>query len=256
VGQRFAIDIDEVRDRVRQSSPLSPDSTARILKAHFTSPRVIIPYLGARYSFAQKKVLEIGSSFGMHLFYWGPGSQGVEAREDAAAFTTALGFQTHRMNVEDELGTLPAGSFEAIHTNALFEHLVAPHLFLARCYRLLAADGILAIGHPVVPPTLTKWAWSALDLAGWNAVEHVNFFTPMTARLTLERAGFEVLEQLSPGPLRVHPFVARTTTGISASLYSICRKRPNYRYEKKRIAAFDPASCRDDLHVFRDEGPA
>lgn len=246
-----SIDLPRVREMVRQRSPLSAEATEKILATHFTTQRVIVPYLASRYGFGEKKVLEIGSSYGMHLFFWGPGSEGVEAREDAAAFTEAMGYPTHRMNVEDELGTLPAGSFQAIHTHALFEHLVAPHLFLARCWKLLSDDGILVIGHPVVPPVLPRWVWSAMKLSGWLAVEHINFFTPATARLTLERAGFQVMEQLAPGPLRMHPFIARTTTGISAGLYSFCRKNPEYRYARKRLAVFDPASCRDDLAVFR-----
>lgn len=72
-----------------------------------------------------------------------------------------MGYPTHRLNVEDDLGRLPVGAFGAVHSHNLIEHLVAPHLFLVRCHTLLAEDGLLALGHPVVPPSIVRRVWLA-----------------------------------------------------------------------------------------------
>lgn len=248
--------LNQVRQRVAERSPLSADETERIARKHFSTIRPIVLYLWSRYGFGERRVLEIGSSFGDHLLFWGEGSEGIELQERQAGFTAAMGYPTHRLNVEDELGTLPAGSYDAIHTNNLLEHLVAPHLFLARCHSLLRDDGLLVIGHPVVPASASRWLWSALGYRGWLAGEHINFYTPGTARLTLERAGFQVLEQLSPGFLRIHRLASRAALPVGVGCYSVCRKHAQYRYAQKRLAAFDPAYCREELAVFRDRPAA
>ena len=232
--------LEPLRARIRDRSPLPAPETERILAKHFTSVLPIIRYLQARYGFGERRVLEIGSSYGEHLFHWGEGSEGIEARSDAAAFTTAVGFRTHDVNVEDDLLQLGEGSFQAIHTNNLIEHLVAPHLFLARCYRLLTDDGLLVLGHPVVPPAVLARLWTAAGVTGWDAVEHINFFTPSTARRMLERSGFSVAEQLSPGFLRLGPAAARLAVPVGVGCYSVCRKQPGYMYDPKRRAEFDP----------------
>jgi SAM-dependent methyltransferase len=244
--------LEVLKTEIRNASPLPPQETEELICKYFSSPFAITSLLQSKYNFADLKVLDIGSAYGQHLFYWGRNSEGIEAQQRAASFTTALGFQTHCLNVEDDLSVLPPESFEAIHTNNLIEHLVSPHLFLARCYQLLKEDGILAIGHPVVPPALSKWLWQAIGITGWLAVEHINFYTPATAKLTLERAGFEVVEQVAPGFLRLHPRVAQTVLPISVSCYSICRKRKRYSYPAKRLEEFDPSFFGEELSVFRN----
>jgi SAM-dependent methyltransferase len=243
--------LQQIREAVRKRSPFPPDKTEEILRQHFARMRAVVPYLCEQYSFATLKVLEIGSTYGPHLLFWGAGSEGIEVQAERATFTTSLGFPAHRLNIEDGFGHLKAGSFDAIHTNNLIEHLIAPHLFLARCYRLLRMGGILAIGHPVVPPRASRWFWRMLHREGSLATEHINFFTPTTIKLTLERAGFEVVEQFTPGFLRIHPSLARLILPLGPSCYSIARKKAEYRYPAKREALFDPALFRDDLKVFR-----
>lgn len=257
-GEAFMTVIDpttlrSLHQKIREKSPFPSSENERLIKHYFIKLPRGIPYLAQKYGFAKKKVLDIGSTFGTHLFFWGPGSEGVEVQNNAATFTDALGFPAHRINVEDDLGTLPANTFNAIHTNNLFEHLVAPHMFLMRCHRLLTDDGILAIGHPTVPPTIVRWLWKAIGIDGWLAVEHINFFTPATVKLTLERAGFEVIEQYSPWLLRFPKPLGRLILPYSISCYSICRKRSDFRYPSKRMAIFDPNVYSEELAEFHNE---
>jgi hypothetical protein len=70
----------------------------------------------------------------------------------------------------------------------------------------------------------------------------------------LERSGFEVLEQFSPGFLRFHPVIAKLFLPYGVSCYSICRKRKNYQYPAKRKPDFDPTVFRPDLAIFHQHG--
>jgi SAM-dependent methyltransferase len=248
---RDAAHLHELVSRVRAGSPLPAERTEEIIGKHFGSLLPMVRHLRSTRGMADRRVLEIGSAFGQHLLHWGPGSEGVEIQSEPAGFTEALGIPTHRFNVEDGFAELPSESFEAIHTHNLIEHLVSPHVFLAHCFRLLAPRGLLVIGHPVVPPRIGRWAWEAFGIRGWLAVEHINFFTPATARLTLERAGFGVLEQLAPGFLRIGHAVARRATSIGPTCYSICEKLEDFAYPEKRLAEFDPSPFRDVLGVYR-----
>ena len=243
--KRNAAETARVRALVRARSPLAPDETERVIAAEFGAMPPIVAYLRARFGFGARRVLEVGSHFGRHLSYWGAGSEGIDARPAAARFTTALGFPTRVLNVEDGFGSLSPGAFDAVHSNNLLEHLVAPHLFLLRVHRLLAAGGVLVVGHPVVPRA--RRLWEAGGIRGWAAAEHVSFFTPATVRLTCERAGFEVVEQLAPALLRLHPRAARLGVGWLPGCYSICRKRPAFRYDAKRDPVFDPTALHDEL---------
>ncbi|MCI0479180.1 hypothetical protein L0Y59_01410, partial [Candidatus Uhrbacteria bacterium] len=125
-------------------------------------------------------------------------------------------------------------------------HAVAPHLLLVRLHALLKSGGVLVIGHPVVPWVASRWFWKAIGYQGWLAREHINFFTPDSARLTYERSGFRVIRQYCPGFGRwrflnwlVRPFAIQTLT--------VCRKIDEYRYESSYIFEPDWAS---DLRRF------
>ena len=78
-------------------------------------------------------------------------------------------------------------------------------------------------------------------------VEHINFFTPETIALALNRAGFDVIEQWHPLPRRLNRL--RKLVGPFAShCYTVARKRGEWRYSSKRMAEFDPVSFAKELN--------
>lgn len=231
----------EIIETVRARSPFDPAETERILRKFFAKVPRVVRLLTKEYSLQTKKVLEIGCSYGQTLMWWGPGSSGVEVFERSAAFARALGLKVHALNVEEGFGDIQE-TFDIIFTNNLLEHIVAPHLYLARLNALLNSGGMLVVGHPVVPSVVTRWLWKAFGYNGWLAGEHINFFTPATARLTYERGGFRVVRQYCSGFGRwrflnwlVRPFAIQTLT--------VCRKIDGYRYDSPWI--FEPSWASD-----------
>lgn len=236
-----------IREHIRSHSPFATDETERIIRKHFTNVPRIARLLVNHHGFGDKRVLDIGSAYGQSLLFWGDGSEGVEIREKMIGFLHALDRKTHSLNVEDGFSGIEQASFDAIFTNNLIEHLVAPHLFLGRLHALLKPNGVLAIGHPLVPLTPFRQLWRSLGYSGWLQEEHVNFFTPQTIKLTLERAGFDVTDQYFSA-FSHSRLLSKIAVPFGIHCLSVCRKKEGYRYHEFRLAEFDPAWAKDLSH--------
>lgn len=69
------------------SARFGTGATEEVIRKHFDTMLPVTRYLGARWGLADRRVLEIGSAWGQHLFLWGAGSEGVEIQTDPAALT-------------------------------------------------------------------------------------------------------------------------------------------------------------------------
>lgn len=226
--------MQQIRNFIREKSPYETNETERILAKFFSKEPRLVRILKKNHNFDAKKVLDIGSSYGQSLLHWGKGSAGFDVSEHFISFLQSLGQTVYTGNVEDGFSDVPSQHFEAVFTNNLLEHLVSPHLFLVRLRNVLASNGLLAIGHPVVPPWPINICWKTLGFSGWLASEHINFFTPATVKLFLERSGFQVVKQYS----------------VSVHCLSVCRKVDTYSYPPRRLQEFDP-SWAEDLQELR-----
>lgn len=253
MSNKFNEKRQQIIKKITENSPFDEAETSKIVKNIHQKTLWNVKVLIDRYQFDQKKVLDIGSSYGQSLFYWGKGSEGVEIQQKMNSLAEALGYKMHRFNVENGFTDLPKESYEAIYTDNLLEHLVAPHLFLMRLNTLLKKEGILAIGHPVVPPFGFRQLWGLLGQKGWLAVEHINFFTSKSAKLTLERAGFKVLAQYGFPRFYKIPFLNKRFHLIGPHCVSVCKKVENFQYNPKRKQEFDPEWAAAELDLFHDK---
>lgn len=239
-----------IRELIKERSPFDEEETNRILNKFFYAVPRSVKILVQNHQFDRKKVLDIGCSYGLTLLYWREDSEGVEIQHHMVEFVKALGRKVHVLNVDEGFSDLRTESYDAIYTNNLIEHLVSPHLFLVRLHSLLKPGGILAMGHPIVPPYFFRDIWKLFGYSGWLSVEHTNFFTPQTAKLTLERAGFKVKHQYSPEVGRIHPALSKRCVSIGFGLLSVCQRIDKFKYNPKRLLEFDP-SWASDLEHFR-----
>ncbi|MDZ7841070.1 MAG: methyltransferase domain-containing protein [Gammaproteobacteria bacterium] len=243
-----------VEETIKQHAGEGIDAPHKLFK----NPRWDVQLLRETYDFGNKKVLDVGCSYGTSLLFWGDDSEGVEVDRNSVRFLEKMGRTVHVLNIEDGLwSSVPERAYSGAFSSNLIEHLVAPHMFLANLYRVLDDGGILALQHPVVVPVAVN-RFSRIfppmrvliGRQGWHAGEHINFFTPRTIRLTLERAGFVVMEQFG-GYFRRFPTLGRRIVPISSKCLSICRKDDRYRYARKRRPEFDPAWTRELLALYR-----
>lgn len=239
-----------IKKLIKDRSPFDKKETSRILDKYFGSIPADVKILVRNHQFDRKKILDIGCSYGQSLLYWGKKSEGIEIQGQEIKFLKSLNRIVHGLNVEDGFLGLKKNNYDAIYSNNLIEHLVAPHLFLVRLHSLLKSGGVLAICHPVVPPFPFRNLWKLLGYHGWTAVEHINFFTPQTIKLTLERAGFKIKNQYSPGINRIRPALSKICAPLGNRLLSVCQAVDKFKYNPKRLAEFDP-SWGGDLKYFR-----
>ena len=239
----------EIKRLIKEGSPFNEKETNRILNKFFSSIPANVKILVQKYQFDRKKVLDIGCSYGQSLLYWGEKSEGVEIQDYMIQFIKPLNRTVHKLNVEEGFSTLKKENYDAIYSNNLIEHLISPHLFLVRLHSLLKPKGVLAIGHPIMPPFPFRSLWKLLGYRGWLAIEHINFFTPKTAKLMLERTGFKVKEQYFPGISRVHPILGKVCVPIGVHVLSVCQRIDDFKYPSKRLAEFDPSWGSDLKHL-------
>jgi len=186
------------------------------------------------YSLDKKKVLDIGCSDGEYLIHFGKGSKGIEVVPEHIENCQKAGLEVINANVEDDLSLNE--TFDVIWCNNLIEHLVAPHLFLMRIRRFLKEDSMLILGCPVIPKIFLFRYLKRFE--GYLAQEHLNFFTSLTLRLTLERAGY-LIEEARLFYFR-NSFLDKLLSIIAPHIYLICRKVKDFQYPSKRLEIFTP----------------
>lgn len=218
-----------IKGLIKEKSPFCEEETVRILNKFFNKIPNSVRILVGRHEFDKKKVLDIGCMYGQTLLYWGKDSEGVDIYEPAVKFLRSLGVGINLFDVEDGFNKLDKRRYEAIYSNNLVEHLIAPHLFLARLHKLLEPQSILALGVPLVP-AFASVLWRLFGFRGWLAKQHINFFTFKIMKLTLERAGFEVLEAWSPGLYKFSHFLSRIGARLMPHCLFVCRKIENFKY--------------------------
>lgn len=233
--------MDDIIRLIKDRSPFDADETRRIIRKFFARPNSHCGLLIKEEAFSEKKVLDIGCSYGQTLLHWGTGSEAIEVNQRMAEFVEALGRKVHRINVEDGMRELEDSSFDAAYANNLLEHLLSPHLFLLDLHRILKPHGILAVGHPVVPAWPFDKILALLGFKGWLTSTHIAFFSPRTARLTLERAGFLVKRQYFSPLLRLSAWAGRIKAPFATHCLSVCRRIDGFKYPEKRSEIFDPS---------------
>ncbi|MDG2308652.1 MAG: class I SAM-dependent methyltransferase [Candidatus Binatia bacterium] len=116
---------------------------------------------------------------------------GFDTADDAVRFVSARGFPAVR-GVPDAMPFAP-GSFSLVTMFHFLEHVrpAGPHLESAR--RLLSDGGELV----VQVPNSGSWGASLLKRhwAGFDPPRHLINYAPKSLRMTLERAGFEVVAE-------------------------------------------------------------
>lgn len=236
------MDLSQIRQRVVENGCFDREENERIFRKFFaTVPRSFLRIVD-RYGLGGKRVADVGCGYGHYLIHFGSGSLGLDANESSRRFARSIGLEVVECNVEESVPLEPA-SFEAAWCANLLEHLVAPHLLLARLHRTLAPGGLLVAKVPVIPPWPVRQGARLLRRPlGFEASEHINAFTPASFAFAVERAGFRIAESVSIvlGNALLQIATVPVTRRLGASVTVVARKDPNFTYPEKRLEAFDP----------------
>lgn len=138
------------------------------------------------FDLGSKRVLDVGCGDGETLRYFGPGSLGLELNPEYVRRARTQGLAVHEWNFVNGIPGWLSGRFDAVWCSNLLEHVLSPHLFLLDLRQALTPNGILC----VVVPITRRFRFG--PWRGFEAADHISFFTPRTLRHTVARAGYDV----------------------------------------------------------------
>lgn len=224
----------EVQERIRAGSPLPPDETEDVIRRRFAALPGRLEYALRRWRLDERRVLDVGCSFGHCLVHFGPGSLGIDNVDEHVRFCRALGLDAVEVDVDRGLDEVPDGAFEVAWVSDVVEHLDAPRLVLRWLRPKLRPEGLLLL--TISPLPRSRLARAALRRRGvrpFEAKAHFHQFTLETARYLVERSGFRVEEV-------VVPFLDRLATVRAIAAQSprvLIAARPDAAAEQVALAA-------------------
>lgn len=183
------------------------------------------------FALQRKRVFDVGCGYGEYLAAFGPGSVGITTTHNEVLYGREHGLDIREGNAE-RLGSLSLETlFEVAWANNLLEHLLAPHEFLMRLRKTVEPDGMLILGVPVLP--YPRVLMRLRRFRGALASNHINFFTHDSLKLTVTRAGWQVLE--------VRPFIFKNSVIDKALMlfmphaYVVARSDASFKYPEKKV---------------------
>lgn len=183
----------------------------------------------------EKAVLDLGCGFGEYLTIFGKGSVGITTNMREVEEGKKRGLDIMFGNIEEMEKLDIKNKFDIVWANNFFEHILSPHAFLSKLRRVVASETTLLLGVPVVP------AISLLlrvgKFRGALASNHINFFTRKTLILTVERAGWTIVD--------VRPYIAgyapidRFLGFFAPHLYIVAKCDESFRYAEKKLKEWE-----------------
>ena len=182
-----------------------------------------------------KRALDLGCGYGEYMVKFGQNCLGITTTEDEIRYGKENGLDIRKGNVEfiDELN-LP-GDFELIWANNLFEHLLSPHAFLIKLKRVAKDKSLLILGVPVIPRFV--FLMKLNRFRGALASNHISFFTRESLKLTVEYAGWKVVEARS---FQFDwSFLDNIYSLIAPHIYVVAENNSNFRYPDKKVKEWE-----------------
>ena len=145
---------------------------------------------------ADIRLLDVGCSSGAFLgtaVKLGFRAEGVEPAAQAAQTAQAAGLNVRHGLLRD--AGFADGQFDAITMFEVIEHLKEPLDLLRECRRILRPGGILLIGTG----NAASWSMAAMG-SRWEYLHiakhggHISFYTPHSANVLAQRAGFSAAD--------------------------------------------------------------
>ena len=159
--------------------------------------------------------LDLGAGDGTYLKFMNEKSFGLDIKEN-------LQRKVYSWNFNDKVPMEHAATCDVVWCSALIEHVLRPHEFLVEIKKLLVHDGVIVITAPLTH------LFNPLYLSGTYHGDHVNFFNAKTFRLTIERAGYEILFEGSPSFKRI----GKKLYFISPNIMIVAKPIVNFQYPR------------------------
>jgi len=198
------MEMEQVRQLIRERSPFSAQETAQMLAVRFDHVPQRLTAALEQWPLDRASVLDVGCGYGNCLIHFGAGSVGIDNGPEETEFVRALGLDVLRLDVEEPQALEGIGQFEYVWVSDMLEHLDAPRLLLRNLHP--AVGGALLL-HVSVLPGLTRSVMRRLGERPFEKDVHYHQWTADTIQYLLRRAGYRTVRVLPvlPAKLRKVP---------------------------------------------------
>jgi 2-polyprenyl-3-methyl-5-hydroxy-6-metoxy-1,4-benzoquinol methylase len=167
-----------------------------------------------RNSIKPDSLLEVGCAFGtfceeMKDKNFFDRILGIEATTELAETCRQKGIEVKEGLIED-IDFPDNEQFSVVANFEVIEHLFEPKYFLEKCFSLLHQKGILVLTCPNIDGFDMKVLGSSAPSIDH---EHLNYFSPDSIRILMEKIGFRILEISTPGNLDAEIVRKKIITG-------------------------------------------
>lgn len=183
----------------------------------------------------ERAVLDLGCGYGEYLAIFGKGSVGITTNEREVKEGKKRGLCIMSGNVEEMEKLNIKNKFDIVWANNFFEHILSPHAFLSKLRGVVARETTLLLGVPVIPAI--PHFFRLKKFRGALASNHINFFTRKTLLLTVERAGWIVVD-IRPYIVS-NPLIDKLFGFIAPHLYVIAKRDESFRYAEKKLKEWE-----------------
>jgi SAM-dependent methyltransferase len=157
--------------------------------------------------------LDLGAGDGTYLRFMNEKSFGLDIKQN-------LDNKIYSWNFNDKVPVKYTAAVDIIWCSALIEHVLRPHEFLVEIKKFLKHGGVVIITAPLTHK------FNPLFLNGTYHGDHVNFLNTNTLRLTIERAGYEILFKGSPSFKKI----GQKLYFISPNVMIVAKPIQNFQY--------------------------
>lgn len=215
---------------------------------------------------ADKRVLDVGCGYGVHLAHFAPLSLGIDRLPERVALARSLGLRAEARDVEHLGWHLGLGDFDLVWISDLVPQLASPDELLVALPRVLAPKGRIVFSEWLWPDHEGRARW----LARLRPEARERYEVTGAPRLTergfaelLERAGLDVeahwahevdqpLARAFLQPFaRVRTFVTRVRRATSASVAPQADKKKPHALRKHVLEPHAPDPDRRALDLAR-----
>ena len=229
---------EELREFILAKGCFDKAENLRIYRKFFRGIRHRAERLRYLLDFENKKVLDVGCSFGQNLIHFPSGCVGVELYPRMVKFANGLGLEVISANMEDYI-PVESSSFDVIYCRDVLEHMVAPHKLLIEFDRILRPDGRLV---------LDVRNMDSIGSKSWNSLHHLYAYNKKSLIFLLERAGFKVKRYiiLNQKLSKIINYVIyeKLLVKFMPALCVVAEKIPEISYDKVRLDLFIPSWLR------------
>jgi len=209
------------------------------------------------------RILDIGSGPGFFLKYFkdhGWDVLGLEPGGAAVDFSRNMGIEVVQEAIEN-IRKLNLGTFDVIHSNQTFEHLINPTQALFDLKDMLDNDGILFLSVANDFNPLQRIAQEYIDVPDWWFIppEHINYWNIDSLTQLLVKSGYQIIHRTVTFPIDlfllmgdnyiVEPSLGKAAHNRRKQLEFSLMESGNYNLKSNLYKAFMKAGIGREVEV-------